>query len=235
MLILVTGLTAPQLFARRPILPRRLAALALGTMVLCLLLTYSRGSLAGLAVAFIVIAVLRYRRILPVMALLLIVLLLLPQAQGYVQHFSEGVQGRDLATKMRFGEYKDALILISRYPWFGVGFAGTPDLDTYLGVSSFYLLLAEQMGLIGLSVFLITVGLWFFYTLRALRRLDDPLLAPVLLGLIAAVAGALVGGVFDHYFFNLDFPHAVTLFWLYMGLGMATWREVTRPGGTAAV
>jgi len=32
----------------------------------------------------------------------------------------------------------------------------------------------------------------------------------------------MVGGVFDHYFFNLDFPHSVSLFWLYVGLTVAT-------------
>ncbi|MCB9162257.1 MAG: hypothetical protein H6644_20845 [Caldilineaceae bacterium] len=37
-----------------------------------------------------------------------------------------GFAGEDLATQMRFGEYKDALILIGRYPLFGVGFTGTP-------------------------------------------------------------------------------------------------------------
>ncbi len=54
---------------------------------------------------------------------------------------------------MRFGEYKDALILIERYPLFGVGFTGTPDLDIYLGVSMLYLIIAENMGIIGLALF----------------------------------------------------------------------------------
>jgi len=36
----------------------------------------------------------------------------------------------------------------------GVGFVGTPDIDIYLGVSSLYLLIAEEMGLVGLGVFL---------------------------------------------------------------------------------
>jgi hypothetical protein len=40
-----------------------------------------------------------------------------------VAHFVEGLQGQDLATQMRFGEFKDAFILIERHP-LGVGFAG---------------------------------------------------------------------------------------------------------------
>jgi hypothetical protein len=32
--------------------------------------------------------------------------------------------------------------------------------------------------------------------------------------------GALAAGVLDHYFFNLQFPHTVTLFWLMMALAV---------------
>lgn len=79
--------------------------------------------------------------------------LLLPVTQGYIARFVEGIQGQDLATQMRFGEYKDALILIQRYPVFGVGFAGTPDIDIYLGVANVYFTIAEVMGLVGLFAF----------------------------------------------------------------------------------
>jgi hypothetical protein len=40
----------------------------------------------------------------------------------------------------------------------------------------------------------------------------------LLVGLQAAVLAALVAGLFDHYFFNLRFPHMVALFWLLLGL-----------------
>jgi hypothetical protein len=33
-----------------------------------------------------------------------------------------------------------------------------------------------------------------------------------------------VGGLVDHYFFNLDFPHSVSLFWLYAALTVVTIR-----------
>jgi hypothetical protein len=64
--------------------------------------------------------------------------------QEYVARLLEGFAGQDLATQMRFGEYKDALILIERYPIFGVGFTGTPDLDIYLGVSMLYLIMCRK-------------------------------------------------------------------------------------------
>jgi O-antigen ligase len=149
----------------------------------------------------------------------------LPVAEVYVTRFLEGLQGVDRATQMRFGEYKDALILIRRYPWIGVGFADTPDIDTYIGVSMVYLLIAEEMGVLGLTVFLLTM-LAFLLTLAHawLRLRRDPQQEALILGIGGAVVGLLVGGIFDHYLFNLTYPHMTSLFWLTLGLGIATSR-----------
>ncbi|MCL7452174.1 MAG: O-antigen ligase family protein, partial [Anaerolineae bacterium] len=225
LLILVTTLTAAQLFAREPVLPR--AALAVMALVDagCLYLTYSRGSMAGLAVGLGVLALVKYRRLIPMMVVAAALLLLLPQAQGYVQHFVEGIQMRDLATLMRLGEYKDALALIARHPWIGVGFVSAPEISLYIGVSNVYLLIAEEMGLVGLGVFLLVLFLFFRTVWRAwplVRRVEG--LEATLLGLTAALVGILVGGLLDHYFFNLSFPHSVSIFWIYMGLAMVTVR-----------
>jgi len=216
-----------QLFAQRPIIPRRYLVPMLGAMALCLGLTISRGSLAGVGAALAVVATLRYRKLWLLLLVALALLLLL--APGHVAHFLEGLRGEDLATQMRFGEYKDAFILIGRYPWLGVGFAGSPDIDTYIGVSNVYLLIAEQMGLVGLASFLVVMIVFFarFWRTRTLAATGDspeskvPELEPLWWGLHTGIIGALVGGIFDHYFFNLSFPHSVTLFWLVVGLATA--------------
>lgn len=224
LMILVTALTIPQLFAEKPILPRKFIALGSLTMLGCLILTFSRGALLGLGIALGVIATVRYRPIIALMILGGAIFLLLPFTQDYVGHFADAFAGSDRATQMRLGEYKDALTLISRYPFFGVGFGSAPDIDTYIGVSSVYLLMAEEMGLIGLGAFLITMGIFFFRVVTAwfagIAR--DPVLAPILLGVAGAILGALIGGLTDHYFFNLQFMHSAILFWLFVGLGMAT-------------
>ncbi|MDH7487438.1 MAG: O-antigen ligase family protein [Anaerolineae bacterium] len=219
LMVFVAGLTVPQLFAERPLFDRRLVALMLGAEVLCLYLTYSRSSMAGFALVLLLLALLRYRRLLWVGLLGAALLLLLPQTQTYIAHFIEGLRGQDLATRMRFGEYKDAFILIGRHPWLGVGFSGTPEIDVYLGVSNVYLLIAEEMGLIGLSLFLLTVALLFVRFYRCWRRgVGEVRLEAILLGLSGALAGVLAAGVLDHYLFNLNYPHMAALFWLYVGL-----------------
>jgi len=167
LLILITVLTVAQLFARKPLLPRPLVAVMALADALCLYLTYSRGSMAGLVAGLGLLAVIKYRKLIPAMIVGGLLLLLLPQAQEYVQHFIEGLQTQDLATQMRLGEYKDALLLIGRHPWIGVGFVGAPEGSLYIGVSNVYLLIAEEMGLIGLAVFLTTVALFFVQVWRA--------------------------------------------------------------------
>ncbi len=223
LLNLTIGLTVPQLFAARPVVRHRYLVPMLGVMVLCLGLTISRGSLVGVGGALMVVATLRYRKLWWLILAAVLLLLLLPQTQDFVAHFVAGIRGEDLATRMRFGEYKDALILIRRYPILGVGFAGSPDVDTYIGVANVYLLIAEEMGLVGLTSFLIVMGLFFarFWQARQAARSDERL-EPIWWGLHAAVIGALIGGLFDHYFFNLDFHHSATLFWLIVGLATAT-------------
>lgn len=229
LLAMVAGLTVPQLIAHNP-LPlfgrwlrwkgiNWLVVPILKAMLICLLLTFSRGAMAGLGAALFILALLRYRKLLAFIVVVGLLILLLPQTQWYVQRFVAGLRGEDLATQMRFGEYKDALILISRYPLFGVGFAGAPDIDTYIGVSCVYLLIAEEMGLMGLAMFLFIVALVIAQILRSLKKLTDhPRLESMLLGLFTALLGALFTGIFDHYFFNINFQHAITLFWLCVGL-----------------
>ncbi len=148
----------------------------------------------GLVAGFGFIAILRYRRLIPYMAAAGVLFLLLPITQAYVSRFVEGILGQDLATQMRFGEYKDALILIQRYPLFGVGFAGTPDIDIYLGVANVYFTIAEVMGLVGLLAFfavIIGVFVYAFFNRAVIKA--QPRIDGVWLGLHAALVGASGG------------------------------------------
>ena len=226
LLLMTLALGVSQVFGARPVMRRRWTLPIVAAMAVALVLTFSRGSFVGAGAALLGLGLLRYRRIIPLLAVVVVVMLILPQTQGYVVHFFQGVQGEDLATQMRFGEYRDALILIGRYPALGVGFTGSPDLDTYLGVASVYLLIAQHMGLAGVAAFvlvMLTLYGWAWRARRAVRA--RPALEPMWWGLHAALAGALVGGLFDHYFFNLDFHHSVTFFWLFVGLAASATRR----------
>jgi hypothetical protein len=226
MLVLVGTLAVPQLVADKPLTGKRWHAIpVVGVIVLALILTFSRGSMLAFGCAVLFIAALRYRKLLFFLIVLGLFITILPVSQTYIMRFVEGFQGADLATQMRFGEYRDALTLISRYPLLGVGFIGAPDVDIYLGVASVYLTMASNMGLLGVGAFgvlMAGLGLYAWQAREALHHIEG--LNAVWLGLLAAMVGVLVNGVFDHYFFNLEFMAAVTFFWVFVGLLLAASR-----------
>lgn len=221
--LLMTGaLVLPQLFTSKPVAGRLLSWLCMGLIGLALVLTVSRSAILGLGFAGLLIAATRYRRILPLAALVLLAALALPQTASLVNHFLDGFAGRDLATQMRFGEYKDAIRLIERYPFFGVGFLDTPDIDLYIGVSSMYLLIAEQIGLLGLSAYLLVFITLFGSAVRNWHAAwQNEQRGAIWLGAHTAVAGAMLSGTLDHYFFNIDFHNSVMLFWLVVAIALA--------------
>jgi len=97
-----------------------------------------------------------------------------------------------------------------------------------LGVSSLYLLIAEEMGLVGLGVFLVIMVIFFRYTWHSWKSMGhNPRLESILLGLQTAVVGGLIGGLLDHYLFS--YPHAVAFFWLYVGLATVAAKLAQNP------
>lgn len=225
-LAVAAAIIAPQVFAQRPVLRWRWLTLGvLGLVGLALLLTFSRTAMAAFAIALFVIALARYRRFIPLMLLAAALLLLLPQTQGYLERFIDAFTAGDLATQMRIGETTDALRLISRYPIFGVGFTGTPEIDIYTSVANMYLIMANQIGLVGVALFLLMMGGTFFYGYRAWRYAKhDAELDSIQLGFHAGLVAAMICGVGDLYFFRLDFQGSIMLFWITLALALAASR-----------
>jgi O-antigen ligase len=236
-LMMVGALIAPQLLARRPVMGRRWAVFGLLACVgLALFLSDSRGSMLGLLAGVGLVALIRYRRLLWLMALAGGIALFLPLTQAYINRLVAGFTAADLETQMRLGEYKDALILIRRYPVLGVGFSAPPDIDLYIGFASTYLTIAANAGLAGLLAYLATVSSAIGYGYRrrtAIAANDD--LNDVWLGLLAGVTAALVGGIFDHFYFNIEYQATSLTFWLYVGLLLAAARLAGPPDEAAVL
>ncbi len=224
MLALIGALTAAQLFAQRPVLPRPVLIGAVGVLVVALLLTFSRAALFGIIIATAYLATLRYHRLWWVMIAVgtfaAILLVVLGIGADFAQRVVEGVQFQDQAQQMRLAEFQNAFNIIQRYPWFGIGFGQAPDIDLTAGVSNIYLAIAQRMGLLGLVAFLALITAWFVLSLRGLSRLNSERSTWVL-GAQSGLVAALAVGMADHYFFNIEFSHMVALFWGCAGVGAA--------------
>ncbi|MBI2865542.1 MAG: O-antigen ligase family protein [Chloroflexi bacterium] len=224
MLTMAIPFAAAQLFSRDPLASRRYIGLALALMAICLGLTISRSSWLGTTAGVLFIGTLRYRKLWLVFALFLAVLYFIPQGDFVVERLESAATFEDQSAAMRLGEYKDALRLIAAYPLFGVGFGSAPSIDLYVAASSVYLLMAEEMGLLGLGVFLVAMAAAFVYALRNSGKILDLRLQSIQTGAMGGTIGALIAGIFDHYYFNLNFPHTVALFWLFVGLMVVSTR-----------
>ncbi|MBI2862261.1 MAG: O-antigen ligase family protein [Chloroflexi bacterium] len=219
-MLAVAGLVAlTQFLAPKPVFSRGTLTAASGLILVALLLTFSRSSWLGLISGLFFIAAVRDRRLWILFVLIgaALAFQLIPGTERYVGHLISGLLAQDKAAAMRLGEYKDALLVISQNPWFGVGFGEAPSKSVYVGVSSIYLQMAEYIGLVGLAAFLAIIAQLFGRLLASLKTVGDPELRALILSFGTAVAGVLVIGLFDHHFFNLNFPHMTALFWLLIG------------------
>jgi O-antigen ligase len=238
-LLMMGGLGGAQLFSRHPVMGWRWLAFAcFGVIGVALFLTDSRGSALGLMTGLGIVAVMRDRRLLWLGLAFAVIALFLPQTQAYLDKFYAGITAADLETQMRLGEYKDAFILIGRHPVFGVGFTGVPDIDLYVGFANTYLTIASYAGLVGLTAFAVVMGsliAWGLRWWRVIRQDED--LNDIWLGLLAGIIGALVGGIFDHFYFNPQYQATSMLLWSFVGMFLATtrivWERQSRPAADA--
>jgi polysaccharide biosynthesis protein PslJ len=222
------AMIAPQVFAQKPVLKTRwLTLIVFGMVALGVILSSSRASFLAFAVGLLAITFVRYRRVLPFLAVAGILFLFLPQTQNYIDRIFQAFRGEDLATQMRIGEWTDSLELIQRYPFVGIGFTGTPTNDVYTDVANMYLIMANQIGITGVIIFLVAMGSIFAYAYRAWQHIKhEPDMAAIHLGYHAALLTALINAVADLYFFRLDFQASITWFWLIVSLALASSRLI---------
>jgi hypothetical protein len=226
-LAISAAMIAPQIFAHKPILHYRWLTIGiLGVIMLALVLTFSRASMLAIAISLFIIGLFPgYRKYLVMLGLALLLVLTLPQTRSYIQHFTEAFTGSDRSTQMRLGEYSDSLDLISRNPIVGVGFTGTPSIDLYTNVASMYLIMANQIGLVGVGVYAIMILGVLYYGWRARQIVDDnSTLASIHLGYHAALVAALINATADLYFFRLDFQASIFSFWMIIALALTSSR-----------
>ncbi|GAB1421502.1 O-antigen ligase family protein [Anaerolineales bacterium] len=222
--IMATGATLmmTQIFARKPIIHSRwLNLLILACVGLGLLLTFSRASFLAFGVGVVLMAFLRYRKLIPLMIIAGLLFLMLPQTQDYIERLVDAFQGEDLATQMRVGEWSDSIDLIREFPLLGIGFTGTPRIGLYADVANMYLIMGNKIGLMGVIVFLTAMGAVLTYGYKNLARaFPDPDLEALHLGYHVMLVVILINAVADHYYFRLDFQGSIMWMWLIVALAI---------------
>lgn len=229
MLALIGVIAIVQAVSEKPVLDRKLLLGIGGLISLMVLLTASRAALGGLAVGILYAATIRYHKLWWGVAAAgvaaVFAYLVLGIGESFVERIVEGAKFEDQANQMRLDEFSNAIEIIQRYPWFGIGFAQAPDIDLGAGVSNIYLAMGSRIGLLGLAGFLAIMVAFFIRGWRVLQTVinqrGDIELGGRLIALQASILTALAVGLLDHYFFNIEFSHMVALLWGTIGLTQA--------------
>lgn len=204
---------------------------AAGLGGLALIMTYSRGSWVGLAVAGVVFVFLWNRKLLP--PLIVLALLCIPLLPDHVRNrlltiFDSG----DSSTSSRVPLWNAAIGVLQQSPVTGAGLgadagrAAVRELGTFHGSRgtfthshNVYLQLWLEHGLLGLTAFL--VGCWNTVK-RGVKAAALPGCPPqarlIIIGAAAAVCGSLVSGMADYLF---TYPRVMLIFWFTVSLLLA--------------
>lgn len=205
---------------RRSRILRWLPVLTIG---IASVLAVSRSALVGIFAGLLVLAPSWSRRMRVVFAgvavlFVIAIGLLVPGIIGTVRGLFLGIGG-DASTVSRMDGFRAASEFIARFPLTGKGF-GT-FLPVYYILDDQYLLLAIEVGIIGLLAFLLLLGFAIYSAGRAHRLLTDKLdraLSQAVMASTAAIAVLLV------FFDGFSFPMSAGLMFLTIGLCGGTLR-----------
>ncbi|MDH7577567.1 MAG: O-antigen ligase family protein [Bacillota bacterium] len=231
-LVLMFPVTAALLITARTLRPK----LALGcislAMLACLVFTFSRGAWLAFLVVTLLYGLLQDRRLL---ALILAGAVLLPVVSpgvaNRIQYTFSGQYVESSQQGGRIGRWEQALDRFLAHPVTGVGlgrFGGATaaryNIPGTFYVDNYYLKLAVETGLLGLTAFLWLLLNAVRYLSGALRELAaDPDRRAYACGITAGLLGVLAHNGVENIF---EVPMMQTLFWIL--LGTVAWMV---PGG----
>lgn len=211
---------------------------ACGVMMLCLILTYSRGCYIGILVAFAVFLVLLDRRFI---FLGVIGLLLLPFVlpQTILNRFLSIGNMADSSTSYRVYIWMGTIAMLKDYWLCGVG-PGTAAFNlvypayAYNGISAphshnLFLQLICDSGIIGFVLFALVIYQFYKGTLGTMARTpkEHKEKRIYLIGAVSAVTGFMAQSLFDYTFYNY---RVMLLFWIVVGMGMVFMKMENKKG-----
>lgn len=212
--------------------------------VVTLLLTQSRGALAGLAVALVVVAVARDRRWVWVGAVLVILLAVglliigLDPALDWVM--GGGGEAAVSGLQDRLALFARGLAMLQDFPLTGVGLGMFPEVLPLLyplfhiapetrvaHVHNIYLQAGIDHGIIGMLAFWAMLIIFLVMAVQAVRRSGGQRWEPLALGLLGGMAAYLVHGLVDAIWHS---PRSEIILWAFWGLLAAVWLQAQRAG-----
>ena len=198
------------------------------SLLICLVLTYSRGGWLGFLFAAVIFLLIYHRRSLYLffvgIAALPFIITLLPAS--IVQRFASIGNLGDSSTSYRVYIWRAVLRMIGDNPLFGIGvgegaFAKVYPLYTLSGIEdaphshNLFLQITLELGLIGLFIFLALLFFFAQYICTVLKKAPNAGGRIIPAAGFCGILGVLVHGMTDYVWYNY---RVFLMFWLIIGL-----------------
>lgn len=198
-------------------------------MILCLVLTLSRGGWIGFAFSALVFILLIERRLL---------LSLIPLSLGAIYLLPQSILNRilsignlhDSSNSLRIEIWKITGDIIKDHPIAGVGFGYIPfkqTFETYIRTlpayhaHNTYLETAAEIGITGLVVFLFFLFILYKYAIVHLVKSDDKYIRVMTAGALSGLAAVLAQGGVENI---LYLPRIIFTFWIMVSFILTLYR-----------
>lgn len=230
-LLLITPFAAACVLNGKTLWQKALYLCCLAAMIVCMVLTISRGGYIGLILAAAVFLVMLDVRFILVGILALVALyFVLPQT--IIERFASIGNMSDGSTSYRVFIWLGTIAMLKDYWLSGIGpgnaaFNSVYPAYGYNTISAphahnLYLQLMCDAGILGLILFLLILFAYFRAAFTAFAGERDKPSRIYLIAAVSAVSGFLLQGMTDYSFYN----NRVTLFfWVIIGLGAALTRR----------
>ena len=136
-----------------------------------------------------------------------------------VENFSE--QTLEISSRKRIDIWRGAIAMIQDHPYFGVGYGLFSNIIPYyypggkIDAHNTYLIIAAEMGIPALIIFLWIVWIVFRNTLRLYKTTRDPFAKALALGFLGGIFGLLMSNMFGS---RLDSQEVSGYFWILAAL-----------------
>jgi len=191
-------------------------------LIVCMVLTFSRGAWLGLAVSVFIYALFKEPRLL---ALFIILAILSPMfLPSVVMNRIASIGSlEDSSNAYRITIWKAALRMIKDYWLTGVGLGLTAFSRVYrdymiagasaIHAHNLYLEICLELGVIGIFALLWMVLRGFSEAMSGMMKNDK--ISYITTGIVAALVGHLFHGLFDYVWYS---PRIVIAFWMFLGM-----------------
>lgn len=208
-------------FVYRKLLNKMIIGSMAGVMLICLILTFSRGGWLGFASATILFVVLKMAKFIPLFIVGGIAAIpLLPNV--VMQRISTIGNVQDTSNAYRTYIWEGTINMIKDFWITGVGYGYWAFKNTFLeyGIKgsrawhshNMYLEIMAEMGIFGMLTFLWVILSIFITTIKFAKKTKDRYFSYVSIGLLCGFLSIMVHGIAEHI---LYMPKSVILFWMF--------------------